>query len=58
MKIITGTPIIGVIAFIGINPEAGSTLIKLQSIVIIAPRRIVVGISLKWSDVPNNNLEI
>lgn len=49
-----GTPIIGVIALIGITPhDAGSTLMRLHNNAITAPARAVAGSKTVWLDERN-----
>lgn len=54
-----GTPITGVIAFIGIIPiEVGNTLISVHKRAITVPLNIVIGIRALWFDELSNSLAI
>jgi hypothetical protein len=53
--IITGTPIIGVMALIGIIPiETGATLTSEHSRAITAPANMVIGVRILWLEVPRD----
>lgn len=51
-----GTPIIGVMAFIGITPiDAGATLMRVHKRAITAPDSMVTGSRVLWLDVLRDN---
>ena len=56
---IIGTPIIGVMALMGITPiDVGVTLNNVHSRAITAPASIVIGSNVLWLDVLSVNLAI